>query len=524
MHRLNQNDLVGRLYMDKDKKSKKDKKGTVTESFIDQWVNNLEINSENLKQVLGASSDFVLKEITINEKNNIKVYMAYIDGLVNHEYISDLILKPLVNDVRLIHVHDYESLVKNIEEGVIYFSAQKTYDNMKDIVNAVLNGNVILVVNDLNIAIGFDTKGFQMRSISTPTEETSIKGSKDSFVETIRVNTATLRRKIRSNSLVIDEMTMGRITNTQIAIFYMENVVNQTTLNELKSRLEIIRLNDMLYSGAIEENVCDNKYTTFPQVNYTEKPDKFASGLLEGKIGIMIDGIPNGMIIPTSIIDFFQTTDDYSNNHIVASFYRIMRYLLTLFALLLCGYYICITTFHQQLLPAMLSVSIIQSREGVPFPIFFEVIILVLAFQTLIEAGTRISSSIGSMVTLVGALVVGDAAVNAKFVGPASVVVVAIASISNYAIPNKDFANSIWIWQFVMIVLSSAIGIFGLAIGTILLIYNWASMEILGVPYLSPFVKNEEDDYTDSFLRGRFKPQNNDNPDYTQRTQKSKNS
>ncbi|MFZ7133424.1 MAG: spore germination protein [Eubacteriales bacterium] len=516
----------------KEKKEKKDKKEknreekkqnekpTTTESFIDQWVENLQVNSDNLKIVLGSSSDFVLKSITVNDHTNVSVDMAYIDGLINHEYISDLILKPLVNDVRLIHVHSQEDLANYIQEGIIYFSAQKTYLNMKDIVGAILNGNVILMFNTMNLAIGFDTKGYQMRSISTPTEETSIKGSKDAFVETIRVNTATLRRKIRSNSLVIDEITLGEITNTQVAIVYMENLVNKSMLKELKARLHAIKSDNVLYTGVIEENICDSKYTAFPQVNYTEKPDKFSSGLLEGKIGIMVDGIPNGMIVPTTINDFFQTTDDYSNNYIITSFYRLMRYVLTGIALLLCGYFICITTFHQQLLPAQLSVSIITSREGVPFPIFFEVIILVLAFQALIEAGTRISSSIGSMVTLVGALVVGEAAVNAKFVSPAAVVVVAIASIANYTIPNKDFANSMWLWQFVMIVFSSVIGIFGLAVGGILLIFNLASMEILGVPYLSPFVKNEGNSYKDTLIRNRFGGTSDNNPNYIQRTEK----
>lgn len=505
--------------MNNKKDKKKDiKKSTMNHSFIDQWVDNLEITGENIKKVLGNSSDFDLKQVTVNNKTNVIINVAYIDGLVNHDFISDLILKPLVNDIRLINVKDEQGLYDYIEEGIVYYSAQKTFKSMKDVVSAILNGNVVLIFDELKIAIGFDTKGFMMRSITTPTEETSLKGSKDVFVETIRINTATLRRKIKSNCLIIEEMTIGNVSNTLVAIVYMQNTVNKSILSELKTRLEAIQVNEVLYTGVIEENIIDNKYSTFPQINYTEKPDKFSSGLLEGKVGLLIDGIPFAMVLPTTIVDFFQTTDDYSNNYMITSFYRIMRYVLTAFALLLTGYFICITTFHQQLLPTSLSVSLIASREKMPFPMFFEVIILVLAFQTLIEAGTRIWSSVGSMVTLVGALVVGEAAVNAKFVSPAAVVVVAIASIANYAIPNKDFASSIWSWQFVFIILSSIIGLFGFTVGIMLLAYHLSSMEVLGVPYLSPFVRNDQDNYRDSVFRNMFKSKKNSNPDYLQDT------
>lgn len=388
---------------------------------------------------------------------------------------------------------------------------------MDEVVEAVLGGNVVFVFDGLNKAIGFDAKGFQMRSITTPTEETSIKGSKDTFVETIRVNTATVRRKIKSTSLVIEDMTIGSVSNTIVSIVYMDHMVSKVTLDELKERLGSIDAEEVLFAGIVEEYIIEDKYVGFPQVDYTEKPDKFCIGVMDGKIGLIIDGIPFSMILPTTIVDFFQSTDDYTGNRFAVSMLRILRYTLTAVALLLTGYFIAITTFHQQLLPTKLAVSIISSREGVPFPVFVEIIILVLAFEVLIEAGTRIYSSIGSMVTLVGALVVGDAAVSAKFVSPAAVVVVAIAAIANYSIPNRDFARGIWLWQFVAIILSSMTGIFGLVIALILLIYTLASIEVLGVPYLSPFINsNSMDQFKDSFVRPPLDQKKN--PDYIQRT------
>ena len=495
---------------------KKIQEPPIKNSFIDKWVENLELNSENVKKVLGDSADYVTREITVNSKHNVKVHMACIDGLINHQYISDYILKPLVNDVRLATVEDENTLFEYIEQGLIYFTDQKSFTEMGTLVDAVLSANTVLIFDGLNKAIGFDTKGFQMRSITTPTEETSIRGSKDTFVETIRVNTATIRRKIKSSNLRIEDMTIGSMSNTMVSVVYMENVVNKIMLKELKERLKKIDVEEVLFAGIIEESIIDEKHTTFPQVDYTEKPDKFCISISDGKIGLLIDGIPFSMIMPIALVDMFQTTDDYTINQFFTSSIRKIRYFLASVSLVLPGFFIAVATFHQQLLPSRLTVSIITSREGVPFPLFFEVLILVLAFQVLIEAGTRIYSSIGSMISLVGALVVGDAAIGAKFVSPAAVVVVATAAISNYAIPNRDLANALWIWELVLLMFSTFIGIFGLAIGLVLMIATLCSIEVLGVPYMSPFLDtNTFKGLKDSFIRPRLDKK--ESPDYIQR-------
>lgn len=495
---------------------KKVQEPSVKNSFLDKWVESLELNSENVKRVLGDSADYVTREITVNSKQDVKVQMVCIDGLINHQYISDYILKPLVNDVRLANVEDEDTLFEYIQQGLIYFTDHKAFTEMGELVDAVLNANTVLIFDGLNKAIGFDTKGFQMRSISTPTEETSIRGSKDTFVETVRVNTATIRRKIKSSNLRIEDMTIGSMSNTMVSVVYMENMVNKIMLKELKERLKKIDAEEVLFAGIIEESIIDEKHTTFPQVDYTEKPDKFCIAVADGKIGLLIDGIPFSMILPITIVDMFQTTDDYTINQFFTSSIRKARYVLAGISLILPGFFVAVATFHQQLLPTQLAVSIITSREGVPFPIFFEVLILVLAFQVLIEAGTRIYSSIGSMISLVGALVVGDAAIGAKFVSPAAVVVVAIAAISNYAIPNRDFASSLWMWKLLLLMFSTFIGIFGLAIGLILMIATLCSIEVLGVPYMSPFLDtNSFKGFKDSIIRPRLDKK--ESPDYIQR-------
>ena len=497
-------------------KKKERQEPPVKNSFLDKWVEELELNSGNVKKVLGDSADYITREITVNSKHNIKVHMACIDGLINNQYISDYILKPLVNDVRLATVEDEKTLFEYIEQGLIYFTDQKPYTDMATTVDALLSANTVLIFDGLNKAIGFDTKGFQMRSITTPTEETSIRGSKDTFVETVRVNTATVRRKIKSSNLRIEDMTIGSMSNTMVSVIYMENMVNKVMLKELKERLKRIDVEEVLFAGIIEESIIDEKHTTFPQVDYTEKPDKFCIAVADGKIGLLIDGIPFSIIMPITLVDMFQTTDDYTINQFFTSSIRKIRYFLAAISLILPGFFVAVATFHQQLLPTQLTVSIITSREGVPFPIFLEVVILVLAFQVLIEAGTRIYSSIGSMISLVGALVVGDAAIGAKFVSPAAVVVVAVAAIANYSIPNRDFANALWMWELVLLMFSTFIGIFGLAIGIILMIATLCSIEVLGVPYMSPFLDtNKFEGFKDSIIRPRLDKK--ESPDYIQR-------
>ncbi|QVK19940.1 spore germination protein [Mycoplasmatota bacterium] len=462
----------------------------------------LPMEVESFKGLFANSHDCVFTEVMINKE--LTVHLVFVDGLANCTNVMDFILKPLTTLEKFTNIKDEKKLIDVIKGGSLYYISVKETNDVNLAVELLLMGTAVLILKEAKIAFLFETRGFESRSIQVPTEETSLKGSKDAFVETLRTNTAMLRRKMRTPDLVIEELIVGKVSKTKVSVSYIDGIANDQLVKSLRERLKKIETDQVLFTTVIEEEIIDSQYTPFPQVEYTEKPDKFCSALLEGRIGIIIDGIPFTMIIPTSIVNFFQTTDDYSHNYIVVSIIRGIRYLLAAVALIVPAFYVAITSFHLEMIPEGLALSVISTEKGVPFPIFIECILLSIAFQTLIEAGARIWSSIGGMVSLVGALIVGEAAITANFISPGVVVVVAAAAIANYTIPNKDFAFAIWIWEIILILLSSVIGLYGMVIGIILLIHHWAQMEVMGEPYLAPFAATDGRNSKDAIIRSLF--------------------
>ncbi|MBV1819869.1 spore germination protein [Clostridium cochlearium] len=262
-----------------------------------------------------------------------------------------------------------------------------------------------------------------------------------------------------------------------------------------------IQVDAVLSLNSIEDYIIDKKFSAFPQVVSTERPDKFCSNVVEGRVGLIIDGIPISIIIPATFIQFIQATEDYSQNYIISSILRFMRIILIFTTLLLPGFYISIISFHHEMIPIELALSISDSDKGVPFPPFLEVILLLIAFEVLMEAGLRLPKSIGQAVSIVGAIVVGQAAVDAKLVSPAVVITIAVTAMSNYTVPNQDLSNALRLWRFIIAILSSILGLMGLSIGGLILLYHLCSIECFGVPYLSPLVSGENEDFGDTLFR-----------------------
>jgi len=269
----------------------------------------------------------------------------------------------------------------------------------------------------------------------------------------------------------------------------------------VKQRLEAIDIDRVLDAGVIEGAIVDDKYSAFPQIQYTERIDRFCASLVEGRAGILIEGLPTAYIVPGTLLQFLQAPDDYSFQFIIASIVRFIRFMSMFITLILPGFYISITSFHPEMLPAELAFSIVASRVGVPFPMFVEVLILLLAFELLIEAGVRLPKVIGQTVSIVGGLVVGQAAVEAKLVSPATVMIIAITAIAGFLMPNQDFSNAIRLWRLILAIFGSITGMFGLTFGLIFLLYHWCRIETFGVPYLDPFVANEDEQLQDTIFR-----------------------
>ena len=460
-----------------------------------------EISSDNIKSILGKSKDIVFTDINIGEKNSITLTVVYVDGLIDKKLLNDDILKPLIQEPDIRTANSENKVMKHIENGQVYCSYPKTRTKAKDCINDIINGSAALIFDKEKAAITFDVKGFDKRAITEPTGENVVKGSKDAFVETLRVNTAIIRRKIKTPDLVVEETTVGKQTLTSIGIVYIDGIANRHIVDEVKKRLDSIQVDGVLSAGFIEEYIIDNTLSPFPQVVVTERTDKLCSHILSGKVGIIIDGLPVTYALPGVLNMFLHAPEDYAQNFWISSFLRFLRYILMVVTLFTPAFYIAVTSFHQEMLPTELAVSIESSKEGVPFPTFIEVIFMLIAFEVLLEAGLRLPKSIGQAVSIVGALVVGEAAVNAKLISPAVVIIIAATAISSFAMPNQDFSNALRLWRFIIVIFSSIIGLFGLSIGTLLLLFHFAKMETFGVPYLAPYVAQEGKQMEDSLIR-----------------------
>lgn len=451
----------------------------------------MELTTENIKKILSDSPDVQYQVHYINGCRNLPVTVIYIAGLVNKKIINDDILKPLVQEKVLSEANNFPDIINLIEKGIIYNAARKVNTKLDDTINDIINGSLALVFDKEKKAITFEVKEFEKRSITEPTNENVLKGSKDSFIEVLTVNRALVRRKLRTPNLRIKEIIVGTQTKTPINVIYIENITNQEIVDEVMKRLAEINVDGAIVAGSIEEYIIDNKRTVFPQVAITERTDKFCQHILEGKVGMIIDGLPIAYVIPVDTAMFYKAPEDYAQNYITSSFIRCLRYISSLITLFLPGFYISITTFHQEMIPTSLAESIIESKGDVPFPTNTSVLMLLIAFELLLEAGLRLPRTIGQAISIIGALVVGQAAVQAKLISPAVVIVVAVTGITGFTMPNQDYANALRILRFIFVISASIAGLYGVSLAFVALLYHINSLETFGVPYLSPFVANE---------------------------------
>jgi spore germination protein KA len=393
--------------------------------------------------------------------------------------------------------------MSKIEGGLLPHISTDIKVEIKDAVTGVLNGNVCLINKKNNKkGILFNVKKVEQRSLTEPANENIIKGSKEAFIENISVNIGLVRNRLKTSDLKVKEMKIGEDTSLNIAILYLDKKVDSEVLKKLIKRIENIATNKLASISDIEEQIIDKKYSIFPQVLFTEKTDKFVGNIVEGKIGLIIDGVPIAYIIPALFNMFFQAPEDYSANYAISTSLRILRYLCMIVTLVSPALYVAITTFHQEMVPTELAISIIESKQGDPFPVLIEVVFMLIAFEILIEASTRLPKTIGQTVSIVGGLIIGEAAVSANFVSPAVVVIIAITGIAGFLMPNQDFSNALRICRFFLLLISGVMSVYGLALGLIVIFYYLATIESFGVPYLMPFSSNEgKNILTDTIIR-----------------------
>ena len=459
------------------------------------------VSAAALEAVFQGCYDFEARDVNIGGDTQRKARLCFIDGLVSGSDVAQQVIRPLTDPARFGDVRDGGAVIEMLVGGSVYVYTAKRRDKLGPLAGDLLNGFCALIFDKERTAVTFEVKSPQRRSVDAPKEEKVIKGAKDAFVETMKVNTTLVRRKVRNPHLKIRSFNLGRRADTAAALVYIEGFTNEGIVAEATRRLEGIRAEGVLTSAVIEENIVDNPRSPFPQIISTERSDKFCMNLLEGRVGIFVDGLPLGFLAPGTFSQFMKVPEDHAGHFIVASALTLLRYMAVFLTLLAPAFYVAVAMYHQEMIPTRLMQSMIEARASVPFPTALEVILMLLAFELLQEAGIRLPSPIGETVSIIGALIVGQSAVEASVVSPVVVVVIALAGIAGYTMPNQDMGSALRLCRFLLVLAAIALGMFGVATASAILTWHLAGLESFGVPYMSPFAGSEGRHLSRALLR-----------------------
>ena len=450
-----------------------------------------ELTDENIAHIFRGAADFIRRELRCAEHT---VYAYAIDGLIASASASDYIFKPITQHLSAPTMPElYERAMK----GMIYNNVAKPCKDLDTVALLLVNGFCVVLFPGAG-AIAFEVRTPDKRSTSAPEVENTVKGAKDAFVETIRSNTSYIRRHLRSPELRLYETQVGRRSLTNVSVIWLEGITNRDLVDRMIERLKEIDIDGMISPSSVEEYMTGSRATAFPLLQYTERSDRFCQGILDGRVGLLIDGLPLGYLAPADLMYLMESPEDRGRDYVGASAVRVLRYLALLASLLLPGIYVALATFHQAVIPLPLLRSIIESKQSVPFTTISEILGLLIAFELLQESGLHLPQAIGQSVSVVGGIVVGTAAVEAGLISPVALIMVSIAGVCGFVLPNRDLANAVRIWRFVIALLSAIGGLYGTAAGVLILLIHLSGLRCLGVHYL---------DHTGSFLRRRLKKQ-----------------
>lgn len=480
-------------------------KQNLTEVKIDKDLNK---NEQELKKIFKDANDIIFRKIDAGENKKIKMLLIYVDGMTTKEAISEYAVEKLMLnlDVQKLENNSQE-LQKAVANTNIAITEIQALQTIQECVDKVLSGETVLLIDGSSKGIMLASRGWPMRGVQEPSAETLIRGARDGFNETMKVNITLIRRRIRDPKLKVKYMQVGNRSKTDIAIIYIEDIVNETVLETVEKRIKNINIDAVLESSYIEEMIEDDSYSPFPQLENTERPDAAASALLEGRVVITVDNTPSVLIAPAIFVSFMQSSEDYYERWMPSCVTRVIRYLALPIVMLLPALYVAVTQYHPNLLPTQLALYVAASRANVPFPPYFEALLMELVMELVREASLRITSPVGSTIGLVGGLVIGQSSVEAGLITPLAVIIVALTAISSFAIPSYNFSTSLRMIRFGFIVLASMFGLFGISIGLCLLIIHLCTLKSCGVPYMTPlssFIDNRRD-LRDTIVRPRIK-------------------
>jgi len=438
----------------------------------------------DMKALLGDSPDIVYRSARLG---GIESWFIYVEGMADPRPLLEAIhFDSMLVEDKL----DPQQVYTHLKQPTIASGYLSEQQELRQVVHLLLTGFTVIFLEGMTSTLCVDTNNLKTRDVQEPASEAVVRGPREGFTESLSDNLALVRRRIKSPSVRVNAFTLGTATRTDTAIMYLEDKVDHEVLKELRRRLQQMKLEKVLESNYIEEMIQDQQYSPFPTVCNSERPDTISANLLEGRIAIFVDGTPFVLIVPALFTQFFQSAEDYNQRGDFGSLVRLLRYFCFAISLLTPSFFIAITTFHQEMIPTNLLMSLIGQREGIPFPAFVEALVMEVTFEILREAGIRLPKSVGQSVSIVGTIVIGQAAVEAGFVSAAMVIVVALTAIANFALPAFNLAISIRLLRFGMMAIAASFGLYGLIIALIMLALHLCQLESLGVPYmtsLAPF-------------------------------------
>lgn len=468
------------------------------------------MNRKHLETLLEDCDDIVYREVKFHqEEENINLLLIYINNLSDIKKINNNIINPIgLHNLASKEISTKKRGLLDTIEEIVSVNTISRVNSFEEILLQILSGNTILLVEHHNIGLILSTIGGDARSVEESPVENIIRGPRDSFVENVHTNIGLIRKKIKSPSLKAKNLIIGSESQTIVSVIYMENIVNKKALEGITNKLNGIQIDGIFESGYIEQYLESSPYSPFPQIQITERPDKVCGNLLEGKFVILVDGSPTALIFPISFFQLFQSPEDYYERVLYGNFTRILRFIGFIIATSLPSIYVAVISFHQEMLPMDLIIDLSRTRAQVPFPPVIEALLMEFTIEILREASARLPGTIGQTVGIVGAIVIGEAAIQANLASPTMIIVVAITALGSYILPHYSTSYALRMIRFPIILMAAAFGAFGIIIAWSWVIIHLCSLESFGYPYLSPLAPLDSDIKKDALIRGslwRFK-------------------